>query len=185
MGPMVGRRLMAAAFAAAWLIMSAQPGRAQEAAASYVLVNVPRLSQLNISGDVSQLLTLIADGTGQSAYDNGGLVSAADATQLSLSTNDRWDLSARLGGLWSCPEGYTKAQSDLRIRISNTPTGTIENGASSFITLGSEDTQLLSHDQAVSDNLVNIQTQVLLDWTKDVPGAYAITVTYTVVTHLP
>ena len=43
----------------------------------------------------------------------------------------------------------------------------------------------LSHDGAVAANEVDIQSQVLLDWTRDLPGAYSITVTYTLVVHVP
>jgi hypothetical protein len=185
MGPMNGRRRIAAAAAVAVLAFFASPARAQNSGASHLLVNIPRLAQMVITGDVSNLLTMSLDGTGESAYDTGYLESAAAATVLTLSTNDRWDLSARLGGDWSCPGTYDKAENDLRIRISNTPTGTILNGASAFIPLNGSDTQILSHDSAVSGNTVDIQTEVLLDWTKDVPGAYGITVTYTLVTHLP
>jgi hypothetical protein len=185
MGPMNGRRRIAAAAAVAVLAFFAPASRAQNSGASHVLVNIPRLAQMVITGDVSNLLTMSIDGTGESAYDSGYLESAADGTVLTLSTNDRWDLSARLGDTWSCPGAYDKDENDLRIRIANTPTGTIQSGASSFITLSGSDTQILSHDAAVSGNAVDIQTEVLLDWTKDVPGTYGITVTYTLVTHLP
>ena len=37
----------------------------------------------------------------------------------------------------------------------------------------------------VSDNQVDIQNKVLLDWTQDIPGAYSITLVYTMETHTP
>jgi hypothetical protein len=150
-----------------------------------MLLSVSRLSDLAISGDVSQLLTLTQDGSGESAYDVGHTESAADQTVLTLNANDAWDLSAKLGGAWSCPGVYDKAEDDLRIRITNTPTGTIQNGANNYITLAGTDTAILSHTAGVTDDIVDVQTRVLLDWTQDVPGAYSITVVYTLVVHVP
>ena len=149
------------------------------------LFTVTSMSQLDISGDVSNLLTLGQDGSGESAFDVTYVESDADATRLTINTNDVWDLSAKLAGTWSCPGAYDKDENDLFIRITNTPTGTIQNGADSYINLDVTDTEILNHDSAVSANVVDIQTKVLVDWTKDIPGAYSLTITYTLVTHVP
>jgi hypothetical protein len=178
------RRLAAGSVLAAFSILSG-PAAAQPDAATSLVFRIPRLSQLIINGDTSALLTLTADGTGEAAFDAGGVESAADATSLTLSTNDSWDLSARLGGGWSCPGTYDKSENDLFVRIANTPIGTIQNGAAAYTNLTGADLTILSHASPVTDNVVQIQTRVLLDWTKDIPGSYAITVTYTLVTHVP
>jgi hypothetical protein len=157
----------------------------QELRTTSVIVNIPRLSQLEQSGDVSSLLTLTVDSDAEAAYDLGYVESAPDATVLTLSTNDRWDLSARRVGVWSCPGTYNKDEGALWVRISNTPTGTILNGADSYIKLALADTPILADGAAVAGNVVDLQTKVMLDWTKDVPGLYSITLTYTLVTHVP
>lgn len=167
------------------LLLCMEAAHSRPSASTTLVLRIPHLSELVISGDVSGLLTLTADGTGETAFDAGYVQSTPAATWLTLNTNDRWDLSARLGGNWTCPGTYDKDENDLSIRITNTPTGTIQNGASSFVTLSGVDLMILSHDSAVTDNQVDIQTKVLLDWTKDIPGSYSITVTYTLVTHLP
>jgi len=167
------------------LLLLGGPCLAQVVRSSALTLRVPRLCQLLISGDVSGLLTLSVDGSGESSFDQGYAASAADATVLTINANDSWDLSARLNGGWNCPGTYDKDENDLMIRVSNTPVGTIQNGADQYINLADTDTQILSHDSAVADNTVNIQTKVLLDWTQDVPGTYDVTVTYTLVTHLP
>ncbi|MBU1698612.1 MAG: hypothetical protein KJ970_06990 [Candidatus Eisenbacteria bacterium] len=172
-------------FLCALLTLSLCPIFAQEIQTTSLTVAVPRLSALNISGDVSGILTLSVDAAGESAFDAGFIESAADATTLTLSTNDTWDLNVKRNGEWSCPGAYDKAEDDLVIKITNTPTGTIQNGADSYITLSTTDTEILSHDSAVTDNAVDIQTKVLLDWTKDIPGSYSISLTYTLTTHLP
>jgi hypothetical protein len=146
---------------------------------------MPRMALLTIGGDVSGLLTLTPDGGGESAYEQGHASSADDATVLTINVTEAWDLTARLAGDWSCPPGYDKDEDDLKIRISNSPTGTIQNGADDFISLDTSDTSILSDDSGGGPNAVDIQTKVLLDWTRDVPGSYSITVTYTLLGHLP
>lgn len=167
------------------LLGASTDGRAEVVVRSSVIVNMPRLASLTISGDVSDLLTLSPDGSGETAYEAGNVTSAADATVLTINVTEAWDLSARLAGSWTCPVGYDKSENDLKVRISNTPTGTIQNGADSFISLDVTDTAILSDATGCGPNAVNIQTKVLLDWTRDVPGAYDITVTYTLLGHLP
>lgn len=177
--------LAAAALALLALLAPIHPAGAQAGGSAFAELRIPRLAQLVISGDVSGLLTLAQDGSAETAYDAGAVASAADATLLTIDGNDAWDLSAKLAGDWTCPGAYDKAETDLRIRITNSPTGTIQNGADSYITLSGTDTEILSHSGAVTGNEVDIQTQVLLDWAQDVPGAYSITVTYTLVVHVP
>ncbi len=173
------------AVAALGTLAQIHPACAQVDGSTFAELRMPRLAQLVIGGDVSALLTLTQDGSAETAYDAGSVASAADATLLTIDGNDAWDLSAKLAGDWSCPGAYDKAETDLRIRITNTPTGTIQNGADQYITLSGTDTEILSHDGAVAANEVDIQSQVLLDWTQDLPGAYSITVTYTLVVHVP
>lgn len=146
---------------------------------------VPFLSELSITGDVSGLLTLTQDGSGEGEYDTGYVESAADATVLTINTNDSWDLSAKLNGEWTDPGSYDKNEDDLLIRITNKPVGTIQNGADAYTTLSTTDLGILSHGTAVTGNEVEMQARVMLDWEKDVPGDYAITVVYTLAVHLP
>lgn len=180
----IARRLLIAG-ALGGVALFAGAVAAQPDGTASLLIRIPRLAQLVVNGDVSSLLTLPADGTAETSFDTGYVQSASDATSLTLNTNDVWDLSARLGGAWTCPGTYDKAESDLLIRITNVPAGTIQNGASAFIALTGGDLVILSHDASVTDNQVDVQTRVLLDWEKDIPGSYAIDVTYTLVTHLP
>ncbi len=177
-GSIAGLALLGSAF------VVSSPG-AQDSGSTFARLRAPRLAQLTISGDVSGLLSLAQDGSGETAFESGSVESASDATLLTIDGNAAWDLSAKLAGIWTCPGSYDKAENDLRIRISNTPTGTIQNGADSYITLSTTDTEILNHTGAVSGNEAEIQTQVLLDWTQDIPGSYSITVTYTLVVHVP
>lgn len=175
---------------AVWLaatlgVAAAAPACATELETTLTHLVIPRLGILSITGDVSQLLTFTQDGAGESAYDAGSVESAADQTGLTITANDAWDLSVRLAGTWTCPGSYNKPETDLRIRITNAPTGTIQNGANAYITLTPTDTMILSHDTGVTDNEVDVQTRILLDWVQDIPGAYSIPVTYTLTVHVP
>lgn len=170
--------------AAAWLLLPGSP-EGDQYATSRTLLAVPKLSQLNISGDVSNLLTLAGDGSGETAFDAGYAESASDGVILEINTNAAWDLSAKLAGDWSAPGGYDKDENDLYIRITNTPTGTIQNGADSYINLSGSDKIILDHTSGVSGDAVDVQSRVYLDWTEDEPGAYSIVVTYTLEAHVP
>jgi hypothetical protein len=86
------------------------------------------------------------------------------------------------GGGWSAPGTYDKDENDLLIQITNTPTGTVANSYDSYQTTSGSKTAILSHTAGVSNNTVDIQTRVLLDWTQDIPGAYSITLVYTMET---
>jgi hypothetical protein len=169
---------------ALWAAVAA-PVCATEIETTFTHLAIPRLGILSIQGDVSQLLTFTQDGAGECAYDVGSIESNPSQTGLTVTANDTWDLSARLAGTWNCPGTYDKHETDLFIRITNTPTGTIQNGADAYITLTSTDTPILSHDTGVTDNQVDVQTKVLLDWVQDIPGDYSIPITYTLTVHVP
>jgi hypothetical protein len=144
---------------------------------------IPELCQIGISGNLAALMTVAQDGTGETSYDAGYVQSAANATILTLDANKSWALGVNYSGAgWSCPGTYDKAESDLVIQITNTPTGTIENTFGAYHVTTDTKVTMLDHTAGVSNNLVNIQTRVLLDWTKDIPGAYSITLVYTMET---
>jgi hypothetical protein len=143
---------------------------------------IPELCQIGIAGNLTALLTLTQDGNGETDYDTGYVESTPNATILTLDANKTWALGVNYTGPWSCPGAYNKAETDLLIRVTNTPTGTIENSFDSYQSPGGAKATMLDHPTGVSNNLVNIQTRVLLDWTKDIPGAYSITLVYTMET---
>lgn len=143
---------------------------------------MPELCQIGIAGDLSGLLTLAQDGSGETAYDAGFVTSTATATTLTLDANKAWALGVHYSSAWSCPGTYNKAESDLLIQITNVPTGTINNGYEGYTSPPGAKQNMLDHTAGVSNNSVEIQTRVLLDWTADIPGAYSITLTYTMET---
>lgn len=145
---------------------------------------IPELCQIAISGaGVAALLTLAQDGTGETAYDAGYVESAADAVIITLDANKAWQLGVNYSGSgWTCPGAYDKAESDLTVKISNSPTGTIQGTFASYTAPTDTKVAMLSHTAGVSDNVVNVQTKVLLDWTADIPGVYSITLVYTMET---
>lgn len=173
------KRHLAILVAVAFAAMPAGAADDVDTATSDVGGTIPELAQIVVGGTgTASLLTLTQDGTGETAYDAGFAASAADAIQLTLDANKQWQLGAAIN-TWTDPAGYDKAETDLEIQITNTPTGTVQNGADSYISLAAANTVLLDHTAGVSDNQVDIQARVLLDWTQDIPGTYAITITWT------
>lgn len=173
------KKLLALFVATVFVAMPALAADDVDTATSDVGGTIPELAQIAVGGTgTAALLTLTQDGTGETAYDAGFVASAADAIQLTLDSNKQWQLGALIG-TWTDPAGYDKAETDLGIQITNTPTGTIQNSADSYITLAAANTVILDHTAGVSDNQVDLQARVLLDWTQDIPGTYAITITWT------
>ena len=58
----------------------------------------------------------------------------------------------------------------------------MQNNYDSYQTTSNAKTAMLLHNAGVSDNEVDIQTRVLLDWEQDIPGVYSITLVYTMET---
>ncbi len=157
----------------------------QDTATSEVAGTIPELCQLVVSGvGTATLLTLAQDGSGESAYDAGFVESAANAIILTVDANKNWQLGAKRNS-WTCPGSYDKDEDDLTIQITNTPTGTIQNSFDSYQTLTTSNVVMISHTAGVSNNAVDMQVKVLLDWTTDIPGAYSITITWTMETVTP
>jgi hypothetical protein len=146
---------------------------------------IPELCQITISGNLSGLLSLsqVDGGSGETSYDQGYVESAANATILTLDANKQWSLGVNFSGAgWTCPGTYDKDETDLLIQITNSPTGTIENSYATYQSPTDTKTAILDHTAGVSNDAVNIQTRVLLDWTQDIPGTYSITLVYTMET---
>ncbi len=169
------------------VVLAGIPAWAQEdvdTVTSTVGGTIPALCQILIAGDLTGLLDLAQDGSGESAYDAGYIESATDATVLTLDANKNWKLSVKYNGAgWTAP--WAKPETDLLIKITNVPTGTIQNTFDDYVSPTDVNVEMLLHGTGVSDNEVEIQTKVLLDWTQDLPGAYSITLTYTMETYTP
>ncbi|MBU1698613.1 MAG: hypothetical protein KJ970_06995 [Candidatus Eisenbacteria bacterium] len=178
------RRLLFVCFVALSLSMTAVwAADESDTVNSTIGGTIPELCQISIAGDLTGLLTLTQDGTGESAYDAGYVESAADATILTLDANKQWQLGVNYNAVWTCPGTYDKDETDLLIQITNTPTGTIQNSYDSYVSPPAAKQAMLTHPTGVSNNSVEIQTRVLLDWTTDIPGVYSITLVYTMETN--
>ena len=167
----------------AFLAMPLWAADESDTANSIIGGTIPELCQIELTGDVSGLLSLVQDGSGESAYDAGFVESAASAVTVRVDANKRWKLSVKYDGTgWTCPGAYDKAETDLGIQITNTPTGTIQNSANSYFSPTASNIEILNHTAGVQDNDVEVQMRVDLDWTTDIPGAYSITLVYTMET---
>ena len=171
--------------AALMLVVGARTGAGEVIRETSILCEVPRFATLTITGDVSGLMTLAQDGTGSTQYDAGFMESNPDAVVLSCSTNCNWDLGARLATNWSCPGVYDKPESDLFIRMGSHTGGTVQNEADSYVNLTDSNLLILAGAAGALNTKAKMQHKILLDWTRDVPGDYSITITYTLTNHLP
>jgi len=176
-------------------LVAASPVFAQDTDTENSIVGgtIPQLCQLRIAGTTANLLNLNQDGDGEAAYDAGFINSAATATVLTVDANTAWDLTVNYAGTgWAETAGitpYTKANTDLLIKITNNPAGTDVNGYKAGFKSppapAGPESMLADAAVGASNRAVHIQTKVLLDWTKDIPGIYTTTLVYTVVTSLP
>jgi hypothetical protein len=179
------RRVTAGALVALGVIGSAVAARADESATVEVPILAPPLGSLQIWDDTAGLIAMTVDGTGEALFDAGAVESAVAATLLRISADDTWELSVSREAAWTAPAGYAKDGDDVQVRITTAPAGTIQNGADSYLSPGTSGTVILSDGQPVDNNRVEVQTRVLLDWAKDVPGDYSMTLTYTLAVYLP
>lgn len=174
-------------------LVAASPvfGQVTDEESSVVGGEIHELCQLRITGTVADLLNFGPDGEGEAAYDAGFITSSITATTLTIDANTAWDLTVNRGGGWTVVGGYTKDAGDLLIRITNTPpNGTIAHGYGSVLfksppNLAGDESMLADDADGVSNEVVHIQTKVKLDWTKDKPGVYSITVVYTLAAEVP
>lgn len=177
------RTILFTAVASLLIAMPAWAADDVDEVTSVVGGTIPELCQIILSGTGNAaLMTVTQDGTGEPAYDAGYIESAADAVILTLDANMAWQLGCNYQAAWTDPAGYDKAEADLEVKITAKDTGTYANSFDSYQAVPAAKTAMLTHTAGVSNNVVNIQTRVLLDWTKDIPGVYSITVVYTMET---
>ena len=147
------------------------------------------MTQLLISGagNLATMLNLNHDAEGEAAYDAGFITSALNATVLTIDSNTAWKLTVMQAGAgWADLSIYAKDNDDLLIKITNGPTGTDANGFKAAFRpvklLAGVETMLTDAANGVSNDIVHIQTKVMLDWVDDIPGLYSTTLVYTLAT---
>jgi hypothetical protein len=124
---------------------------------------------------VSETLTM--DSNAESAFGAGFVEFGADKPTLTVSSNEDWKLTVKSSG-FTAP--YSKKTGDLQLKDASSEH--VKNGFSDFKPLSETDQEIASGDKGVKGENHPCQYKILLDYTKDVPGTYEATITYTLST---
>lgn len=145
---------------------------------SIVSLTVPPACRLSISNP-NITKTLNQGGEIESAFDAGYIDFNPSTPVLTISSNKGWNLSVKSSD-FSGP--YSKSVSDLTLKDTNT-SGHVINGFNNFTALSLTDQQMAYYTRPSKNENHPIQYRIILDWTKDIPGTYTATVTYTLSTN--
>lgn len=145
---------------------------------SIVVLSIPHACKLNITNpDATK--TLMQDGTAEQAFDNGYVEFDTSNPTLKVSSNKNWILSAKSSGFTGAP--YPKPVGDLQLKDAGSLH--VTNGFDSYKSLSTTDQEIASYSLGVKNESHPCQYRIILDWTKDIPGTYTATVTYTLSTN--
>ena len=172
------RKLASLISTAAALVVIAAPLHAQSTVTTTVTVNVPEVLRLDITGSADFTL----DAT---AFDGGAasvVVDASTQPTVSVTANRTWQLNVQAdAATWSyagahAAQSPSKVASDLAVGLTGPGSWTIDYDATSKWSLGTTSETLASGGRGrTTGALVYSLTHNLADW----PGAYTLSVTYT------
>jgi hypothetical protein len=166
-----------AGLALGWVTVFAA-GEDTETQTSTATLIVPHTAKLAIT-NANPSTTLTQDGTSEAAFDAGYIELQASYPTLGVTANRNWKLTAKVTTPFAAVDGYTKAVSDLLLKDA----GTSHVTTSSFAALSDvTDLEVAASLVGVKDESHPCQYKILLDYTKDRPGTYTTTVTYTLTT---
>ena len=145
---------------------------------SAVSLTIPHAAKLVISqADSSKTLT--QDGDAETDFDAGQTDLDVGKPNLKVSANQSWKLMATSSG-FAANGTYTKDIGDLQLKnVGSYVAGTF----ASFTSLSAVDQDIAVNAIGVKNDDNNCQYRILLDYTKDIPGTYTATVTYTLATQ--
>jgi len=145
---------------------------------SIVTLTIPHSVRLDISNtDATKELNL--DGDSEIDFAAGETLMTAGYPTLTVRANKSWKLFAKSSG-FGAVDGYNKEVTDLML----VDTGSHKsNGFDTFKALTLADQEIASYGVGVKNDSNPMQYKIKLDWTKDIPGTYVATVTYTLATQ--
>lgn len=149
---------------------------------SVVTLNVPHSVRLDID-NADATKTLNADGDSEVDFEAGETLMTAGYPTLRVRANKSWKLFAKSSGFGQVVNGaitYDKAVTDLKLLNTGAHKS---NGFDAFKALALVDQEIASYGIGIKNDSNPMQYKILLDWTKDIPGTYVATVTYTLATE--
>jgi len=147
---------------------------------SIVVLSIPPACHLDITNP-DQSKTLGIDLPLEASYDAGYTDFDAAKPTLTISANKSWKLTVRSSG-FNTNGTYKKATEDLLLKDA-TSSGHVSNSFGSYKALTEVDQEMASYTIGVKAEEHPLQYRILLDYSKDVPGVYTSTVTYTLTTQ--
>lgn len=158
--------------------MAFAEGEDTDTQTSAVSLTVPHTANLEIANSGSSK-TLIQDSDSETDFDAGYTTLDSGKPTLTVSANKNWKLSAKSSG-FAANGSYTKATGDLKLKHAG---AYVANSFSGFVSLATTDQDIATNATGVWDEIYACQYRIVLDWTKDIPGTYTATVTYTLATQ--
>lgn len=143
---------------------------------SVVTLTIPHAVVLEIDNDNSSK-TLVQDDDTETDFDLGRTIMPPATPKLTVSANRSWVLKAKATAWTGGP--YPKLVTDLQLKHGGLY---VQNAFNAYKSLTLADQTIASNAIGVFDEVYNCQYQILLDYTKDLPGTYSSTVTYTLTT---
>jgi len=145
---------------------------------SIVTLVVPHSVRLDITNpDATK--ELIGDADSEVDFEAGETLMTAGYPTLKVRANKSWKLFAKSSG-FGAVDGYTKEVADLM--LVNTGANK-SNGFNIFKALTTADQEVATLGVGIKNDINPMQYKIKLDWTKDIPGTYVATVTYTLATQ--
>ncbi len=169
---------MVSVVALVWGLGAAYAVEDSDTQTSTASVIIPETVNLAIA-NANPSTTLAQDGTSETAFAAGEVELTAASPTLTLSANKKWKLSAKVTTPFAANGSYTKEVSDLLVKNA----GASHSLHTTYTALSyTADLDLASHTAGVFNEAHPCQYKILLDYTKDIPGTYSATVTYTLAT---
>ncbi|MDP8229494.1 MAG: hypothetical protein P9L93_00105 [Candidatus Gorgyraea atricola] len=153
-------------------------GEDSDVETSAVSLTIPHAAKLVISQSASSK-TLVQDSDAETDFDTGYTDLDAGKPNLKVSANKNWVLSAKSSG-FATVGTYDKLVGDLQLLHTGSY---VAGGFDSFTGLALIDQSIATNAIGVKNENYDCQYRILLDYTKDVPGEYTATVTYTLATQ--
>ena len=146
---------------------------------SVVTLNIPDSGSLDICTQANATKTLNQDGDAEVDFEAGYTDLLPGYPTLTIKVNKGWMLYAKSSG-FSAVDGYNKDAGDLM--LVNTGVN-VSNGFNIFKSLNLSNQEIASYERGIKNDSNAAQYRIKLDWTKDIPGTYIATVTYTLSTN--
>lgn len=147
---------------------------------STIVLSIPAACHLLIN-DPDQTKTLDTDIPLEAAFEAGYAEFDSAKPTLTISANKSWKLSVKSSG-FAVNGAYQKATEDLQLKDASS-SGNVKNGFNNYKALLETDQEMASNLGGVKAESHPLQYRILLDYTKDIPGTYTATVTYTLATQ--